>query len=117
MKAINPPQEAKDRIEALFTELHNLCVEHGMPYVAGCITENDSTGKTKAVSAYIDGTVGLADSSLIGAAEMLKLDGVPSEVIQAIQSLGEPNNDLEASDTECDCPVCQLARSAAAGLH
>ena len=109
MKTFEATQEVKDRIAALFLELHHLCLDNGIPYIAGCVTKATPLGHITATSAHLDGAVDLAPSHLIAAFEMMKLGNVPREVIEAIREMDEPG--------ECDCEACQLARSAAAGLH
>ena len=67
------------------------------------------------ISTWIDGPAGLAPDSICAALEVLSLPFVPDELCEFIQ---EVSADLaDDDDTECDCEACQLARSAAAGLH
>lgn len=67
MKNLNASQEVKDRIEALFSELHDLCSENQIPYVASCVTDNDDTGSDQVISVWLNGEEDLVPMSLAAA--------------------------------------------------
>lgn len=113
MKHFNAPKEVQDRLEALISELHDLCANNGIPYVASCITANDETGADQVISTWVDGPAGLAPDSICAALEVLSLPFVPDELCEFIQEVSDDLND----GAECDCEACQLARGAAACLH
>lgn len=104
------PQEAQDRIAELFTELHQVCSEHNLPYIAGVITANSATGQTRALSALLDGAAGIAPSSFVAAQFMMTQTNVPAEIIDAIIQISEPHDG-------CDCPACQAIRGVDGSSH
>lgn len=118
MKNFNAPQEVKDRIDALLVELHGLCAEHRIPYVAACVTANDDTGEDQVLSVLLNGEEDLVPISVAAAFEVLNMPFIPEPLFDFILEVAEDLAEEGADDdTECDCDACQFTRSAAAGLH
>lgn len=113
MKNFNASQEVKDRIDALFSELHDLCSENQIPYVASCVTGNDDTGSDQVISVWLNGEEDLVPMSLAAAIEVLEMPFIPDELFDFIMEVGDDLSD----EPECDCEACQLAGNAAANLH
>lgn len=114
MQDINCSPEVAAEIKDLTSKLHELCEANAIPLVTAVILSRISEGNgfsiQKMLSVHINGSVGATDNTFIAAAEMLKMEYVPNEVID---SLVQMNN-----DTGCNCPSCQARRAAnSASIH
>lgn len=111
MKNFTLAPEVEAKVHSLIKELHDLCSTHRIPYVNCVITGNSEISQQKRLSVLINTDEGLADNSLIAAAELLKMLGasIPDEVVAA---LIEQNSAMNAAMNggECNCPKCQARR-------
>ncbi|MGS9149489.1 hypothetical protein ACQWF9_25175, partial [Salmonella enterica subsp. enterica serovar Infantis] len=65
MKDINTWPEAVDKIESLIRQLHDVCVENGVPRVIAALVSRTERDFNRFLSLYLDGPAGLTDSSLL----------------------------------------------------
>lgn len=101
---IKPEVEAK--LRELVQAIHGLCVENGVPYMAGFITEDNEQKTGQVLSAYCNSDETPAPKNLISAIEIFKLD-IPFEFVMALIARSK-------SGGECDCEECRAARAASA---
>ncbi len=105
MKDINTSPEVVEKIQSLIRQLHDVCVENGVPLVIAALVSRISTtegdGISRLLSLYLDGPAGLTDSSLLAASEILQMPGVPDSFVAGLEMLREELN------KPCDCPECR----------
>lgn len=101
MKHFDADQNVKARVTEIIRELHELCRTNQLPYVLAVVVKNNDVDHHKIRAAFVDTDMGLADNSLIGACEFLKMPGeaIPAEVINALIC---KNDDLQHATTEFD---------------
>lgn len=110
MKLFKLAPEVEAKIKALVSELHDVCTANNVPYVNCIVLENNDTMTVKAFSNFVSTELDLADNSLIGASEFLKMSGsqIPDEVILGMIAMNR------AESGECDCEKCRARRAAMA---
>lgn len=110
MKNFKLAPEVEAKIKALVSELHDVCTTNNVPYVNCVVIENNDVMAVKAFSNFISTDQNLADNSLIGAAEILRMSGsqIPDEVIFGLIAMNR------AESGECDCENCRARRAAMA---
>lgn len=110
MKNFKLAPEVEAKIKALVSELHDVCTTNDVPYVNCVVLGNDDVKTVKAFSSFISTDMDLADNSLIGASEFLKMSGsqIPDEVILGMMAMNR------AESGTCDCEKCRARRAAMA---
>ncbi|ECF1925370.1 hypothetical protein E1L25_25910 [Salmonella enterica subsp. enterica serovar Newport] len=101
MKDINTPPEALEKIQSLIRQLHDVCVENGVPLVIAALVSRTERDINRFISLYLDGPAGLTDSSLLAASDILRMPYVPDSFIAGLEALREEMN------KPCDCPECR----------
>ncbi|EBV1275574.1 hypothetical protein D6T17_27290 [Salmonella enterica subsp. enterica serovar Oranienburg] len=106
---INTPPEVVEKIQEIIRELHDVCVENGVPLVIAALVSRTSTtggdGISRLLSFYLDGPAGITDSSMLAASDILRMPCVPDSFIAGLEVLREKMNQ------PCDCPECLAGRS------
>lgn len=112
VKEINLPEEVKAEIQAKIIELNNLCVAHGLPFVAATVISRTDDGENTAVerisSAYIDPENGATEPTIAAAAKMLTNELKPSDIMKSMMAFALRRL---ASDDDCNCPRCSARRA------
>ncbi len=106
MKDINTPPEALEKIQSLIRQLHDVCVENGVPLVIAALVSRTGRDINRFISLYLDGPAEITDSSLHAASEILRIREVPNAFIAALEMIRE---EMAAADI-CNCPECQADR-------
>lgn len=102
---INTSPEAVEKIREIIKELHDVCVENGVPLViAALVSRTSTTGDdeiSRLLSFYLDGPAGITDSSMLAASDILRMPYVPDSFVAGLEMLREEMN------KPCDCPECR----------
>ncbi|EDQ2390374.1 hypothetical protein RU50_001293 [Salmonella enterica subsp. enterica] len=101
MKDINTPPEALEKIQSLIRQLHDVCVENGVPLVIAALVSRTGRDINRFISLYLDGPAELTDSSLLAASDILRMPYVPDSFVAGLEMLREEMN------KPCDCPECR----------
>lgn len=99
--------EAAAKLKAMFTEMHELCVENNIAYVAAACIEDNEQSAGISLSAYVEHDKTALPNSIIAAVEIIKMDYVPDSFVAALIE-GNRNGG------ECDCEECRANRAAQA---
>ncbi|ELO2815085.1 hypothetical protein QWP53_000444 [Salmonella enterica] len=93
---INTPPEVVEKIQEIIRELHDVCVENGVPLVIAALVSRTSTtggdGISRLLSFYLDGPAGITDSSMLAASDILRMPCVPDSFIAGLEVLREKMN-------------------------
>ncbi|EBG5490429.1 TPA: hypothetical protein J0566_004111 [Salmonella enterica subsp. enterica serovar Virchow] len=111
MKDINTLPEAVDKIESLIRQLHDVCVENGVPLVIAALVSRTERDINRFLSLYLDGPAGLTDSSLLATSEILRMRDVPPEFIAWLENV------RKEIEEPCECPECCAERAKHPQLH
>lgn len=111
MKDINTSPEGVEKIQSLIRQLHDVCVENGVPLVIAALVSRTGQDINRFISLYLDGPAGITDSSLLAASEILRMRDVPPEFIAWLESA------RKEMDEPCDCPECRAERAKRSRLH
>ncbi|ELK1648175.1 hypothetical protein QIZ43_000122 [Salmonella enterica] len=102
---INTPPEVVEKIQEIIRELHDVCVENGVPLVIAALVSRTSTtggdGISRLLSFYLDGPAGITDSSMLAASDILRMPYVPDSFVAGLEMLREEMN------KPYDCPECR----------
>ncbi|EBZ1027019.1 hypothetical protein D7O18_20505 [Salmonella enterica subsp. enterica serovar Muenchen] len=101
-KEIKVSQTVKDELYKLANRIHEICQTSNIPFVLSFIDERRDAGddviNNKFTAAYANYDSGVWDSSLVAAAYLIRIDGVPEWLIDLfIDAVEQQNNSIESN--------------------
>lgn len=107
MKQFTLAPEVIAAIQEKISELHDICLTNGVPYVFSAVVSNDGERTEKAISAMLSGEKGLAPDFLVAMCEIAKAPDIAAGIFSA---MGMLSNMDDNGDIVCKCPKCTARR-------